>query len=301
MFSRDGLHYLIAFLIVGGLLTLAWYKQPRTLDVAENRSEESCPYKTYHVGNNPDGGIEFRIERDAESCEGYSNSSENTESPKNEPETLAEADLLAQQQMAHWTRWIGAFTAFGLFVLYVTFNETRRAVVETRKIGTAQTKAYLSIESVKVSTGLECLSLSITLKNFGATAAKDVEAISKLTFAQSEPREPEWINTSVPGVAPKDVQETSTVHTNIPIPRADYGQNFERLQGLSIDMWVFAYDVFGDEIKEHAHRTIERRNVMTWATMNEMSRFFESFWGGARIPDSSEHDRRRHKKRPPKR
>ncbi|WP_428409155.1 hypothetical protein [Hyphococcus sp.] len=184
MFSRDGLHYLTAFLIVGGLLTLAWCLQPETL-TTEYYSEETCPYKTYHVGNGPDGGIEFRIERDAESCKGYDKPAENAETTDKPPETLAEADLLAQQQMAHWTRWIGGFTALGLFVLYVTFSETRKAVVETREIGQAQSRAYLSVIGGEFTLERNLpmyLSMTIIIRNTGNSPATDLRLSAEVCF-----------------------------------------------------------------------------------------------------------------------
>lgn len=58
---------------------------------------------------------------------------------------LNRGDLCAQQSMARWTRAIGVFTLLGLFVLYITFDATRDAVIETRRIGEAQFRCYPDI------------------------------------------------------------------------------------------------------------------------------------------------------------
>lgn len=59
-----------------------------------------------------------------------------------------EANLLAQERVAHWTAWIGAFTAIGLFAILATLIETRRVTAVTREIGQKQIRAYLHIDSI---------------------------------------------------------------------------------------------------------------------------------------------------------
>lgn len=150
--KRHELLYVGAVLGAIGLLFGAAYYEPKTLERTELSDEESCPYKTYHVSSNSDGGFEFRIERDTKACKEYAA----TEEAKNgtyRPRNTEEADLLAQKKMAHWTRWIGVFTALGLAVLYATFDATRRAVIETRKIGQAQTGCYPAITKITLRIG----------------------------------------------------------------------------------------------------------------------------------------------------
>ncbi|WP_411816769.1 hypothetical protein [Hyphococcus sp. DH-69] len=88
--------------------------------------------------------------------------------------TLGESDLLAQERMAFWTKAIGVFTAIGLGILFVTFAATRDAVVETRKIGEAQTRAYLSVidaEIVDPEFSDFAFDVIVTIKNFGQSPA----------------------------------------------------------------------------------------------------------------------------------
>ncbi|MFC3302422.1 hypothetical protein [Parvularcula lutaonensis] len=61
-----------------------------------------------------------------------------------------ERDLQAQERMARWTVWIGVATWVGIALLSWTLWETRRVTVETKRIGEAQTRAYLSIIKPKI-------------------------------------------------------------------------------------------------------------------------------------------------------
>lgn len=64
-------------------------------------------------------------------------------------DTPEELDLVAQRIVAHWTAFIGGFTALGLFVLIATLIEARlsgeKVADVTRKVNADQNRAWLSV------------------------------------------------------------------------------------------------------------------------------------------------------------
>ncbi|WP_274789838.1 hypothetical protein [Roseovarius tolerans] len=98
----------------------------------------------------------------------------------------AEKDLVAQTEMALWAFWMlivtalmAAITAVGVFYVWRTLLATQDMARETTRIGEAQVKAYLSVESVKgILHTVEkdpFIEILITVKNSGQSPALDVK------------------------------------------------------------------------------------------------------------------------------
>ena len=65
----------------------------------------------------------------------------------------AEQDLIAQMEMSRWALYmlvvsvlVAGITGIGVYFVWLTLGETRRMANETRDIGVAQTRPWLSIE-----------------------------------------------------------------------------------------------------------------------------------------------------------
>jgi hypothetical protein len=86
-----------------------------------------------------------------------------------------EANLLAQERVAHWTAWIGAFTAIGLFAILATLIETRQVTNVTREIGQKQIRAYIHIDRIYLDTSssdlTEGVRLCVSAHNSGQSRA----------------------------------------------------------------------------------------------------------------------------------
>lgn len=82
--------------------------------------------------------------------------------------TSADADLLAQERMAFWTRWMGVFASFSLVALIWT-------LFETRKMMQADARAYVELLHIEFEVhGTYGAKLRFWLSNMGRTPAKNV-------------------------------------------------------------------------------------------------------------------------------
>ena len=102
-------------------------------------------------------------------------SASNTTSRK---EKRSEQDLNAQQEMADWTESMLWASMAALFLTLIGIYYVRNTLLETRRIGEAQARAYLSpveeIEVVQPSLG-EFFGAEIVVGNTGASPAYGVE------------------------------------------------------------------------------------------------------------------------------
>lgn len=100
----------------------------------------------------------------------------------------AEYDLKAQQDMSAWalgmliaTVWLTVITLFGVYFVWRTLLATQDMARETREIGEAQTRAYLSIESATVIDEKGYFTkIRIVIKNTGMTPARNVLIKAKI-------------------------------------------------------------------------------------------------------------------------
>lgn len=197
MLKRNRLHYFLSLAIALFLIAVAYATQPVALRDSERETENQCAETFYRIKSDSKGPF-FSITRETKPCE-----KEITTQPNHErahsPRGPVEADLLAQVQMAHWTKWIGAFTAIGLALLYITFDATRETVVETREIGRKQTRAYLVVSGrIKkleaAEEGFVTFSIQITVKNNGPSPAilRNFSFIARINPLHNLPVSGEW-------------------------------------------------------------------------------------------------------------
>mgnify|MGYP003134010018 CR=1 FL=1 len=127
---------IVAVVVITLLVGLATYTAPTRSSLALEQSPHSSDVdQSFSVVRHPLYG--FTVIARAEE------SRQNSSSP----------DLLAQEIMAHWTMWIGIFTAAGLASIVLTLAETRQVTKITREIGVAQTVAYPSIDKLEFISG----------------------------------------------------------------------------------------------------------------------------------------------------
>ena len=141
-----------AVIIVGLSVFLAFLSEPKSPSARDPATQIEEPRGAYEgsVTCEADCQVTFGLDKlETEDIEFKCNSEQ--VGTYNRPLNVVESDLLAQEKMAYWTRVIGFFTAAGLAILYVTFGATRDAVIETRKIGEAQTRGYLVLQPKWVS------------------------------------------------------------------------------------------------------------------------------------------------------
>ncbi|WP_375202077.1 hypothetical protein [Hyphococcus sp.] len=160
MLKRYWLPFALAFGLAAALVAIAWLCEPTEPSAREENSasENDDAGKRYTVGSSADGGFTFSIERNASEEERTETGAENADESGDSASSTTEADLLAQETMAYWTRWIGIFTALGLAALMMTLWATQQAnaaawaaVDVTRKTGEAQARGYITLKPLSLT------------------------------------------------------------------------------------------------------------------------------------------------------
>ncbi|WP_147371899.1 hypothetical protein [Henriciella algicola] len=239
----------LALLLV--LLMFAWGTTPRTPINGESNhiAQDHCPDGDYHWSINWNSQPVFTFSCQSRSISDLSGIPLNGETHSGQMQRAAEADLLAQQQVAHWTVWIGVFTALGLGALVWTLAETNWLAVETRLIGEQQTRAYLVASACRFvpkdrnspdapnSNRLGVLSsVEVTVFNSGSTPATNV-SVNGMVFAgrrkdlvPSTLTRPSDLYVSLPSIPP-GLSETAAVPTpEVTAERPRYREAFERMK-----------------------------------------------------------------------
>lgn len=167
----------------------------------------------------------------------------------------AEYDLKAQQEMAEWafgmlivTIWIAVITLAGVFFVGWTLFATRRMAADTRDIGEAQARAYISGEIIYhgVSRGSEHPVFSFKVTNTGASPANYLSVAIKLnllTFGVSTIDQ--WASDSIGSVAGKSERETEPVqYLDIAMDQSASDKERFLLSALFVGVDVFGKIVF---------------------------------------------------------
>jgi len=189
-------------------------------------------------------------------------------------EDVARCDLKAQRQMALLTGVIAALTFVGLIVLWQTLRATRATLIEaekatheTRRIGEAQTRAYLSVIGGEFS--LEralpmTLPIMILIHNSGNSPADSIKVCAEVCF-EGYDEAPDRIFRQVSPELPVDeIGSQVTYPREIVIDSFDIGQLDHLLEGQ--------HDV-------GIHGTIEYRHVfMQDSDSSEIVTFALSGW-----------------------
>ncbi|MEE9329209.1 MAG: hypothetical protein V3V30_03660 [Parvularculaceae bacterium] len=135
----------VAVFVLLLLVVAAWLSQPKSPSVSEpkNQSENHREKITYDIKNNSDGGFDFTIERAAENPKKLNPTGNTHQFPRS-----TDADLLAQERMAHWTLWIGIFTAFGLGTIIYTLHEAHLTAEHAADILELEKKPFLGLRPI---------------------------------------------------------------------------------------------------------------------------------------------------------
>lgn len=113
------------------------------------------------------------------SATGDQKTSDGDDSDKRQPDWC---DLAAQQSMAestrgmHWAAWATvSFTGFGAFLIWRTLLATQDTVIETRRIGERQVRAYVGVTDLSIQgTDTKNPTVRIKIKNAGQSPAYKV-------------------------------------------------------------------------------------------------------------------------------
>lgn len=187
---------------------------------------------------------------------GDQETSDGDDSNKRQPDWC---DLAAQQSMAestrgmHWAAWATvAFTGFGAFLIWRTLLATQDTVIETRRIGERQVRAYVHLVRVELEHADDeyAPAVNVIYKNFGQSPARHVinnlnlsfNLLGPPSFKEKVPKEIERGTDLGPG------QETTTT-THI---------SFNSITGLreglakrAVTLFVFGRITYLDAFGEH--------------------------------------------------
>jgi hypothetical protein len=182
MFKRDRLLFVgvgLAVVIATFLALRFAPNSPSALEQEQRSGQENyCAEYKANTVYNPDGTATTVSEGRAHACD--KEQAADQRANLRQGFSIAEADLLAQQQMAYWTSWMGIFASFSLVALVWTLFETRR-------LAQAQSAAFLNMakgEAYKAHTGQWVLKLTIV--NQGDTPAKNIQVTAHLDYFDGE-------------------------------------------------------------------------------------------------------------------
>lgn len=162
-------------------------------------------------------------------------------------------DLEAQQDMAEWALLMLVATSAGVILLFFTWRETVRVTKETRRIGEAQTRAYVTFQHVRlwIRPDLNCLSLDIALENTGQTPACHITAKIKIGSPDIAAQALE-ITENLTDIAGGEPGGQKTSYLNLPIVDASGNAiPYENIGNAFADVRVEGEDVFGVPFVAH--------------------------------------------------
>jgi hypothetical protein len=124
-------------------------------------------------------------------------------------------DLVAQRVTALWTKLMGGaaivgmvLSAFGVFLVWTTFNATRQSNVIAREIGEAQVRAYLASTGGSIKVGIEVVTATIQIKNNGQSPARKTTASCTLVVS-------DYIGLDEKGIPVVDFKKTGPERVHI--------------------------------------------------------------------------------------
>lgn len=94
-----------------------------------------------------------------------------------------EYDLAAQQEMAYWTPWAFLGSVVTAFIALIGVAYVHETLLETRRIGQAQVKAYLTVTGGSYEIWGNDLRIEIFIRNVGASPAKSVHSKTIATIS----------------------------------------------------------------------------------------------------------------------
>lgn len=149
MFQNYWLKIFVAGLILISSLALAVVSEPEAPTSYESHSKERQAGVNRSENRDDDNQADFRFysswHPEAQAVSIVASGGEQILTGEREL-SAAEANLLAQERVAHWTAWIGVFTALGLFALIWTLLETQQLAAATRRTLDIEVEPFLSVE-----------------------------------------------------------------------------------------------------------------------------------------------------------
>jgi len=99
----------------------------------------------------------------------------------------AERDIVAQHEMAWWAAWMAIISGFTAFVSLVGIYYIRQTLMETRRIGQSEIRAYLSVsaEVIPASRGSDLgdqQEFEIVIRNNGLSPARNLRFIANAAW-----------------------------------------------------------------------------------------------------------------------
>lgn len=193
LFSSPGLVRAVgAFLVVILIGWTAMHLQPNAPTILEKNENKSAQVCTQSRQDNGEKGSEQTGVVDGIytwTCDPQDSPDYQYNKSKYPARSSTDADLLAQERVAYWTRVIAGLTALGIGILGWTLFETRAVAGITREIGEAQVRAYLSCTGGEFCNDGYTLVIRPEFKNTGQSPAKSV--IVHLTLDQIATEEPD--------------------------------------------------------------------------------------------------------------
>lgn len=162
--------------------------------------------------------------------------------------------ILAAAAVAALITTLGA-----LYLLYKTLEETRKMVVETNKIGTAQTKCYVSIEDVKMTLDNNfCPAVLINVYNSGNSPALLCHAVVKIVCDvhpenESARQDAFFMNPVMIGDIPSKSHKENAPMFFISDKLDDLKISNDGEYVLFCSIILFAKDVFNNEVMSEYH------------------------------------------------
>ncbi|MEM6408168.1 MAG: hypothetical protein AAF700_07085 [Pseudomonadota bacterium] len=103
----------------------------------------------------------------------------------------AENDLIAQKNMARWSLWMllstvamAGITALGVYYIWHTLVATQKMAMDSLKIGSAQSAAYLSVESCKTTFEDDRINVVTGIRNMGSFPCRNARMLISLQLIE---------------------------------------------------------------------------------------------------------------------
>lgn len=168
--------------------------------------------------------------------------------------------VTSDDTLAQWI--MSFFTIAAVILVWRTLSatqemvaDTKQMAADTRDIGQAQVRAYLSIESAIISLmhGDKSPYIKFVVRNSGQSPARKVRIVVKFEMSINSQGETDAIVAEPNVLRRSDIQSGATedgefTHCSSEFDFRKFGENFEDLIALRTNVAVFASDVFGGEV-----------------------------------------------------
>jgi|GEM_PF-1321084 len=169
-------------------------------------------------------------------------------------------DLAAQQSMAESTYWMNVaaiatviFTAWGAFLLWRTLIATQETVAITRRIGEAQTRAYMTTSGAEAVYRDGQLHVTVHAQNTGQSPALAVRTQTFIAI-EPDPFDPVWLEDKLDVEMKSDVGAGQHIFLQAEGPEQPDNYLIASITLNSWKVWVYATILY-DDVFERPHTT----------------------------------------------